>query len=121
VVHELVRPRQIGPSTQKPRIWPPKLANPFTPGPNAKTSLVFADVAYPCGLSSGHLSKTPLILSLVHVDWTGGSNGPRSCGPAAGDAAATRSAGAGVRTAHETRSACRGSRTGPDLVLVRRR
>jgi hypothetical protein len=90
VVHELVKLCQIGPSTQKPGIWPPKLANPFTPGQNAKTSLVFADVAYPCRLGPSHLSKTPLILSLVHVDWTGGSNGPRRCGPAAGGAAATR-------------------------------
>jgi hypothetical protein len=90
VVHELVTLCQIGPSTQKPGIWPPKLANPFAPGPNAKTSLVFADVTYPCGLGPGHLLKTPLILSLVHVDWTGGSNGPRRCGPAAGGAAATR-------------------------------
>jgi hypothetical protein len=90
VVHELVRLCQIGPSTQKPGIWPPKLANPFAPGPNAKTSLVFADVAYPCGLGPGHLSKTPLILSLVHVDWIGGSNDPRRCGPAAGGAGATR-------------------------------
>ena len=32
---------QIGSSTTKPGIWPLKLANPFTPDPNAKTSPVF--------------------------------------------------------------------------------